>query len=151
MKYSCFAELYRGHILNLSFIAVLRSSENRHEETVLTPFSGTNVISCRLFVYEKETYGKARSYMFPIRMRFFSFSVFYFFCNRASDVSRLNCVVRLRPQVLYGRHSSYQRYGNTIFRRMACDSILVLSLLVIPEEYYVTEKCEIKLRLSRKK
>jgi len=32
--------------------------------------------SCRWFVYEKETYVKARSHVFPIRMRFFSLSVF---------------------------------------------------------------------------
>lgn len=125
MKYSCFAELYCGHILNLSFIAVLRSSQNKSEETVLTPFSGTNVISCRWFVYEKETYiGKPVLIYFPSQWDSFLFRFFCFFYNRASDVSRLNCVVMLRSQVLYGRHSSYQRYGNTIFHRMAFDIIL---------------------------
>jgi len=48
------------------------------KKEVLIPFSGTNVISCRWFVYEKETYGKTPSHtrMFPIRMRFFPLSVF---------------------------------------------------------------------------
>jgi hypothetical protein len=75
MKYSCFAELYCRHTLNLSFHCCAEVFGDWNEEAVLTPFSGSNVICCRWFVYEKKTYGKALSHMFPIRMNFFPLSV----------------------------------------------------------------------------
>jgi hypothetical protein len=144
MKYSCFAELYCGHTLNLSFHCCAEVFWDWNEEVVLTPFSGSNVICCRCFVYEKKTYGKAHAHMFPIRMNFFPLSVFVSSVKNASDVSRPNCVAMLRSQVLHGRQSIAQRYVNTILLRKACDIILSSILSVIPEEYYATGKCEIK-------